>query len=139
MCDPSAKLQELLKTRNGVREAVEIARAEIAEHAGAGSAAGLYSSALFNLLLETLIRADQAGTTIEELETKLDHYAAEVEQVRARAEARIRAADYSAEKVRQDVESQNYEREKLLKDLDRARSWGNTYEEGRILDRLRSL
>jgi len=56
--DHSERIWELLKTRKGIGEAVVIAKAEIAEHAGAGTAAGLYSSALFNLLLNTLDRVE---------------------------------------------------------------------------------
>jgi len=72
MCDPSARLQELLKTRNGIREAVDIAKAEIAEHAGAGSAAGLYSSALFNLLLDSLAEVEKVRADLGRAYTNAD-------------------------------------------------------------------
>lgn len=57
MYDYRTRLEELLKSDQGTREAVKIGLAEIFEHAGGGTAAYGYAEALFTKLLAKMDEA----------------------------------------------------------------------------------
>ena len=61
------------------------------------------------------------------------------ERATARANRRIQAAEYAHRQCELDAESRDWERQDALRDLKRAREWGDEWAEKRALDKLAAL